>query len=200
MVKLVLSKFCYKLYIFCKRKALGMYVTYTKSLFKSVGDNSFWGKFSQLVGEKNISIGSNVWIGEGSYLAAWDKFKDQTFTPSIKISDNVTIGPHAHITAINKIIIGNGVLTGKYITITDNSHGKCKTLNDLKEFPIKRPLISKGPVIIGDKVWIGDKAIILSNVTIGEGAVVGANAVVTKDVPPYCVVGGNPARLIKDLR
>lgn len=53
-----------------------------------------------------------------------------------------------------------------------------------------------GEVIIGDRVWIGYRAIILPGVTIGEGAVVGAGAVVTKDVAPYSIVAGNPARKI----
>lgn len=56
---------------------------------------------------------------------------------------------------------------------------------------------SKGDVIIGNDVWIGTGVMILSGVTIGDGAVVGANAVVTKDVPPYAIVGGNPARIIR---
>lgn len=63
--------------------------------------------------------------------------------------------------------------------------------------PISRKLHSKGPIAIGDNVWIGDKATILSGVTIGDGAVVAANAVVTRDVPAYSVVAGNPARVVK---
>ena len=64
--------------------------------------------------------------------------------------------------------------------------------------PLERPITSKGPVVIGNNVWIGDKATILPGVTIGDGAVIAANAVVTKDVPAYSVVGGNPARVIKN--
>jgi len=56
---------------------------------------------------------------------------------------------------------------------------------------------SKGDVVIGNDVWIGAEAMILSGVTIGDGAVIGARSVVTKDVPPYAIVGGNPARLIR---
>lgn len=56
------------------------------------------------------------------------------------------------------------------------------------------------PIIIGDDAWIGFNAIILKGVTIGEGAVVGAGAVVTKDVPPYTVVAGNPAGVVKKLQ
>ena len=60
-----------------------------------------------------------------------------------------------------------------------------------------RSVMSKGPVIIGNDVWIGDKATILPGVTIGDGAVIAANAVVTKDVPAYSVVAGNPAKIVK---
>ena len=56
---------------------------------------------------------------------------------------------------------------------------------------------SKGPVTIGNDVWIGDGASILSGVTVGDGAVIGACAVVSKDVPPYTIVAGNPARVIR---
>ncbi len=56
---------------------------------------------------------------------------------------------------------------------------------------------TKGDVVIGNDVWIGHAAIVLSGVTIGDGAVIGARAVVTKDVPPYGIVAGNPAKLIK---
>src|SRR3989338_3603138 len=52
------------------------------------------------------------------------------------------------------------------------------------------------PIVVGDDVWIGEKAIILKSVTIGEGAVVGAGSVVTKDVPPYSIVVGNPAHVV----
>ncbi len=56
---------------------------------------------------------------------------------------------------------------------------------------------SPKPIVIGNDVWIGRNAVIFQGVNIGDGAVVGTNAVVTKDVPPYAIVGGNPARIIK---
>jgi acetyltransferase-like isoleucine patch superfamily enzyme len=57
--------------------------------------------------------------------------------------------------------------------------------------------LSKGSVIIGNDVWIGKKTMIMSGVNIGDGAVIAAGTVVTKDVPPYSIVGGNPSKLIK---
>jgi carbonic anhydrase/acetyltransferase-like protein (isoleucine patch superfamily) len=58
-------------------------------------------------------------------------------------------------------------------------------------------LRTKGSIVVGNDVWVGTRAIILSGVTIGDGAIVAAGSVVTKDVPPYAIVAGNPARLIR---
>ncbi len=169
----------------------------TNSL-KYIGKNSFIRyKMRLLKGAKYITVGNNSHFGVQAELTAWDAFGDDRFTPSIEIGDNVSIGSYCHITAINRIVIGNGVLTGRWVTITDNSHGDTdkKTL-DVR--PVKRPLKSKGPVIIEDNVWIGDKATILPGVTIGKGSVIGANAVVSKDVPPYSIAVGNPIRIINN--
>jgi len=70
----------------------------------------------------------------------------------------------------------------------------------LDDFDCKKPQgqpVSRGDVIIGNDVWIGSGATIMSGVTIGDGAVIAANSTVVKDVPPYYIVGGNPATLIK---
>ncbi|TJW44415.1 MAG: CatB-related O-acetyltransferase [Mesorhizobium sp.] len=58
-------------------------------------------------------------------------------------------------------------------------------------------LTSKGPIVVGNDVWIGSRAVVMSGVTIGNGAIIAAGSVVTKDVAPYTLVGGNPAKLIK---
>lgn len=112
------------------------------------------------------------------------------------IGNNCSFGAYNHITCANRVAIGDSLLTGKWVTITDNSHGETDK-STLEMRPQERPITSKGPVVIGNNVWIGDKATILPGVTIGDGAVIAANAVVTKDVPAYSVVGGNPAKVIK---
>lgn len=152
--------------------------------------------FSRLIGKKYIKIGNNTKIGRHAVLTAW--YKSESFHPCITIGSSCNIGEYCHITCVNKIVIGDGVLTGRWITITDNSHGRT-TFEDLQKPPLKRSIISKGPVVIEKNVWIGDKATILPNVTIGEGSIVAANTVVTKDVPPYSVVAGNPGRIIKTI-
>ena len=87
---------------------------------------------------------------------------------------------------------------GRKIFITDNNHGS-SSREMLDIVPFDRPLTSAGPVVIEDDVWIGEKVSIMPNVRIGKGAIIAANAVVTHNVPPYSVVGGCPAKIIKQL-
>lgn len=148
-----------------------------------------------LVGEKYVSLGKDVTVGKHVQLTAWNRFLDQRFTPSIVIGDGCSIGDGAHITAVNRIELGKNVLTGKYVLITDNSHGGADQ-SMLSVAPNRRPVVSKGPVIIGDNVWIGEKASILPGVRIGDGVIIGAGAVVTKDVPAGHMAVGVPARVI----
>ena len=171
---------------------------YFSAGFKHCGKNCLFVGFNRLIGKNYIEIGDYTKIGGHAVLTAWDKAKGELFNPSIVIGSSCNIGEYCHITSINKVVIGDGVLTGRWVTITDNSHGNT-TYDDLQRPPLKRKVVSKGPIIIGNNVWIGDKATILPNVSIGDGVVVAANTVVTKDVPSYCIVAGNPGVIIKKI-
>lgn len=175
-----------------------LYTLFESLKFKEFGSCSIVKPCPDLiVGKQYISIGNNTVLGRHIQLTAW-LINDST--PIISIGSNCQIGSYNHITAANSITIYDGVLTGKFVTITDNSHGRPGDEEDLDVSAIKRKVYSKGPVVIEDNVWIGDKATILANVRIGRCSIVGANAVVTKDVPPYCIVGGNPARIIRKIK
>ncbi len=152
----------------------------------------------QLKGVDCITIDKGTQIGKNVILTAWKNYGTQNFSPVITIGKNTYIGENAHITACESIYIGNGVLTGRYVYISDNSHGDC-SLDQSSIPPIKRALHIKGPVVIEDNVWIGERVCILSGVHIGKGAVIAANAVVTKDVPANTVVGGVPARILREM-
>lgn len=151
-----------------------------------------------LCGGQYISIGRNTIIGKNVCLQCWDKYQNERFVPILLIGENCSIRNGSHITCSNKIIIKNNVRIGPNVLITDNAHG-VSNRESLDINPINRPLYSKGPVLIDENVWIGEKASIMPGVKIGKGSIIGANAVVTKDVPSYCVVGGNPARILKQL-
>lgn len=150
-------------------------------------------------GHKYIKIGHSFNARSGFRIECIEKYEENTFTPQVCIGDNVSFNLNCHVGAINKIIIGNNVLIGSNVLITDHSHGN-NSLSQIDIQPIKRPLYSKGPVIIEDNVWIGEGVCILPNVTIGQNSIIGANSVVTKDIPPYSIAGGNPAMVIKSLK
>ena len=176
-----------------------VYTRYWRKRFNKFGKSSTIAPYSYLIeGACHISVGENVCIGGGIQLTAWVTYGYNGSDSIISIADGSNIGSYNHITAINGIKIGTNVLTGKYVTITDNSHGETN-ISDLRISPMKRKVCSKGRVVIGNNVWIGDKVTILPNVNIGEGSIVGANSVVTKSIPPYSVAVGNPARIIKQL-
>lgn len=164
-----------------------------------------WGKGShiawkalRLEGLPYISVGQGTLIAAGVQLTAWDRHNDSRFMPSISIGDHCTIRENSHITAINSISIGNHLLTGTNVLITDNSHGKASR-EQMDIPPTQRPLFSKGPVKIGNNVWLGNNVCVMPGVTIGDGAIIGANAVVTHDIPAYSVAAGIPAKVIKQL-
>lgn len=149
-------------------------------------------------GHRNIIIGDNTIIQSHSILGCWEQYGEQRFTPSITIGHHCSIGEYNHITACNKITIGDGLLTGRYVYIGDNNHGGL-SWEEAEIPPTKRHLKSKGEVKIGDNVWIGDKSTILGGVTIGNNVIIAANAVVTRDVPCNCVVAGIPAKIVKQI-
>ncbi len=177
-----------------------VYTAFMRIGFSSFGKKSVIRPTCDLIiGKKYMSIGNATIIGKHVQLTAWDSHNGHRYTPLINVGSGCQLGAYNHITAVNKVEIGDGVLTGKFVTISDNSHGIPGNSSECEVSPINRIVYSKGPVVINDNVWIGDKATILANVTIGEGSIIGANAVVTKDVPPYCIVAGVPAKVIKRI-
>lgn len=161
--------------------------------FHECGEHVYFENVKYLFGSEFISIGAGTCFGFDLCLTAW-KINDSA--PELKIGQNCSFGSWNHISCANKIIIGDGLLTGKWVSIVDNDHGLTDK-ETLQIRPWERPVVIKCPVIIGKNVWIGDKATILSGVIIGDGAVIAANTVVTRNVPAYSVVAGNPGRIVK---
>ncbi len=143
-----------------------------------------------------IEVGDNIIFEKDCQIQAWKKYKNYIYNPKIVIGSNSHFGLRNHLTAICEITIGDNFLSGKNVLICDNSHGYLD-YNSLELQPINRQLVSKGPIKIGRNVWVGDNVVILAGVTIGDGCVIGANSVVTKSFPPYSVIAGTPAKIIK---
>lgn len=154
---------------------------------------------SRVLGLKCINIGKEFHAGKDFWLEAVMEYNGKKLSPQIIIGDNVSFSDFGHVGATNYIKIGNNVLFGSKCYITDHNHGiyKGHYQSPVDIFPIERDLTTDGFVIVEDNVWIGDNVVIIPNVKIGYGAIIGANSVVTKDVPPYTICVGIPARPIK---
>jgi acetyltransferase-like isoleucine patch superfamily enzyme len=130
----------------------------------------------------------------GSNVTFWpiDRFSYGT----IRIGNDVYIGSGACFSAKKGLTIGNKVMFGPNVTIRGGNHNSSIRGRFMFDVHEKRPEDDL-PVAVQDDAWIGAGAIILKGVTIGRGAIVAAGAVVTRDVEPYSIVGGIPARLMR---
>lgn len=118
---------------------------------------------------------------------------------TLTIGKDVHLGDHVHIVAHRSVRIGDNCLFASKIFISDTNHGEL-TGSDAASSPrippVRRPLHHL-PTNIGNNVWVGENVVVLPGVTIGDGCIVGANAVVNRDVPPYSIVAGVPAKVVK---
>jgi acetyltransferase-like isoleucine patch superfamily enzyme len=189
-------KLIFLIYEFSKRVQNKISNLLFQSLVASVGKGLTVNWPFNGIGYKYMKIGEDFITAPGLRIEAWDEYAGVKHTPEIIIGNNVRLGYNAHIGAISKMKIGNNVLIGSQVLITDHQHGRL-TPETLQILAIDRPLFSKGDVTIEDNVWIGENACILDGVTIGKNSVIGCNSVITKDVPPNSVVVGVPGRVVK---
>lgn len=173
---------------------------YYKKRLANIGKNSQIGQNFSIINPNGISIGDNFSGGCDIALWSWNAVNIKSDDCKLIIKNNVSITDRCIISAANRIEIGNGCLLGRDTFITDNSHGKNITLEELDISPHERDIYSKGTVIIGDNVWTGKNVCIMPNVKIGNGAIIGANSVVTHNIPPYSVAVGSPAKVIKTIK
>ncbi|MBP7051864.1 MAG: acyltransferase [Phycisphaerae bacterium] len=146
-----------------------------------------------LTNPRAIHIGRCVEIRKGSRLEAVGPWDGKT--PKLVIGDGTVIHLYFHCGAAQSVTIGRDVLIAGRVYISDHDH-----VFDDPVLPARRASgLRSAPVVIEDGVWLGEGCVILKGVRVGQRAVVGANAVVTKDVPPFTIVGGVPARVIRKI-
>lgn len=153
---------------------------------------------------RKLNVGRNLLINRSEYvtISAGGVLGENTkllcylaadHIPHIIIGENFHATRNLTIQCANKVEIGDNVLVASDVIIIDYNHG----LNPLTNSYLDNPLDVSTGVIIRDGVWIGNNVTILGGVTIGQKAVIAAGSVVTKDVPDYTIVAGNPAKVIK---
>ena len=169
------------------------YTGFIRRRFAKFGDSIVMWHPYHLQGIQYVEIGDDTLFEKDLQLTVT---VSSSQTPCISIGSHCLFRRGAHITASNLIKIGDHLLTGTNVLITDNSHGNTDVASLLIP-PGKRDVVSKGGVVIGNNVWLGNNVCVLPNVNIGDGAVIGANSVVTHDIPAYSVATGNPAKIVK---
>ena len=160
-------------------------------LFMRKGDKIQIGPHSEIRRSQYIKCGNNIHIGENSKLLCFTGLNNSG--PVLDIGNNFSATRRLTIQCANKIVIGKNVLIASDVFIIDYNHG----CNPLTDNYLENPLGSSGGIIIEDGCWIGNNCIILPDVKIGKKCIIGAGAVVTRDIPPYSMAVGNPARVIK---
>jgi acetyltransferase-like isoleucine patch superfamily enzyme len=151
--------------------------------FEQFGRGGSIGQGVKILGSIKIYAGDRVALRNGVTLAGHG---------TLVIGSNSGINAESIITAMNRVEIGTNVMIAPRVYILDVDHKF-----ERRDIPISEQGYSLSDTIIEDDVWIGAGAVISRGVRIGRGAIVGANAVVTRDVEPYAIVGGVPAKLIK---
>lgn len=145
------------------------------------------------INEKNVKISKDVVIGAYNIIYAINS-KHSNKKGLLEIGESTSIGEFNNIRAAGgKIIIGKKCLISQFVTIVASNHNIDKKYIIMDQGWDE----NKTDVTIGNDVWIGAKSVILPGVTIGDGAVIAAGSIVNKDVAPYSIVAGVPAKFIK---
>ena len=152
-----------------------------------------------LRGKRFINFGNNLTTG------FWCRFEvfpiDDDPRIRLKLGNNIQINDFVHLSAIDSLEIGDNCLLASHIYISDNKHGvyggegrhsSPDIAPECREYVV-------APVKIEKNCWLGEGVIVMPGVTIGEGCVIGAHSVVTKDIPPFSIAAGTPAKVIKQF-
>ncbi len=180
-------------------------VMFWRSMCGKVGSGFRIDKGSKIINPQKASFGNNVELGKNVYIEAGEAgialgenviIGGETILiggkGGLSIGDNSSVNGRCYIGCNEKVTIGKYVMIAGNCSFITANHG----YDDWK-VPMCKQKDLYGPIVIRDDVWIGNGVTVLPNVEIGRGAIVGANAVVTKNVEPFSIVGGVPAKLIK---
>jgi acetyltransferase-like isoleucine patch superfamily enzyme len=152
----------------------------------TIGDNVEINALSR----QGITLGNNVSIHRNTIIECTGVIRE--LGEGLVIGNNVGIAQNCFIQVRGKVTLGNNIMFGPNVSIFSENHGYERTDITMLEQPTTR----KG-VVIEDDVWLGTRCVILDGVTIGKGSIVAAGAIVNATVPPYSIVAGVPAKIIK---
>ena len=167
--------------IFRNKISLGKTVT--------IGDNVEINALSK----SGVLIGNNVSILKGTIIECTGVIRN--LGEGLVIGNNVGIAQNCFIQVRGKVVIGNDVIFGPNVSIFSENHNF-----DNPDLPVSGQGETRKGVIIEDGVWLGTRVVILDGVKVGKNSIVAAGSIVTKNIAPYTIVGGVPAKLIKNRK
>ncbi len=140
--------------------------------------------------KEGIKIGNNVSILKNTIIECTGVIRE--LGVGLEIGNNVGIAQNCFIQVRGKVVIGSNIMFAPNVSIFSENH-----IFSSVDLPILEQGTSRIGVVIEDDVWLGTRSVILDGVRIGRGSIVAAGAIVNKDVPPYSIVAGIPAKVIK---
>ncbi len=159
--------------------------TFTRADFRAIGEHVVFEAGVRVWHPETITLGENVYVGHDAMLKGYYK-------GTLSVGDDTWLGQGVFLHSAGQITIGRRVGVGPFVKMLTSFHGEAG-----RDVPILEAPLEFAPIVVEDDSDLGVGAILLPGVTVGRGAQVGAGAVVTKDVAPYAVVAGNPARLLR---
>jgi len=172
---------------------IGRNVTIRHPRYLHVGSNFIAEDNCELncLSRRGVHFGNKVTIGSFALIRPTNIYGGE-LGDGLKVGDNSNIGPYNYIGCSGYIEIGNNVMISPRVSIFAENHVSERTDITMKEQGVKREFVK-----IEDDCWIAANSVILAGVTIGRGSIIAAGSVVTKSVPPYSIVAGVPAKIIK---
>jgi len=172
---------------------IGKHVTIRNPRMVRVGRSFVAEDYTEIQGlsQNGVRIGDNVTMARFAQIRPSGYYGGEIGV-GFEIGDNSNIGAYCYVGAAGGIRIGNNVMMGPRVSLLAEQH-----VIERVDIPMREQGTTRKGIVIEDDVWLGANCCVLDGVTVGRGAVVAAGAVVTKDVPPFAIVGGVPARIIR---
>ncbi|HLY31709.1 MAG TPA: acyltransferase [Ktedonobacterales bacterium] len=173
---------------------IGAHVTLRNKGFISAGRNFIAEDYCEIFGlsRRGVTFGDRVTVGRYAMIRPTRQYGGGALGEGLRVGNNSNIGPFAYVGCSGYIEIGDDVMMGPRVSLYAENHNFEDVTHTMKSQGVKRETI-----VIEDDCWLGSHSVILAGVRIGHGSIIAAGSVVSRDVPPYSICGGVPAKVIR---